>query len=59
MKVRTDRDMANTIENGLVVDEAMGSHAAWEYLVAHGVPHHIVLRVLASSTRRRKVGVKG
>jgi hypothetical protein len=51
--------MANTIENGLVVDEAMGSHAAWEYLVAHGVPHHIVLRVLASSTRRRKVGVKG
>lgn len=53
MQLRTNVEMAQTIENGLIVDEVEGSAAAWSYLQKHGIPSPIILRVLASATRRR------
>lgn len=53
MKPRTDVDTAQTIENGLVIDDIDCSLSAWNYLVQHGVPTPIILRVLSSSLRRR------
>lgn len=54
MKLRTNLDMSQTIENGLVVDELEGSNAAWAYLIEHGVPTPTILRVLSSNDRRRQ-----
>ena len=54
MKLRTNLEMAQTIENGLVVDEVQGSVAAWAYLEDHGIPAPIILRVLISASRRRE-----
>nr|WP_315256789.1 hypothetical protein [uncultured Duganella sp.] len=54
MERRKDFDTSVSVENGLVVDDALGSAAAWEYLVEHGVGGPLILRVLASGNRRRR-----
>jgi hypothetical protein len=54
MQLRKNMDMAQAVENGLVVDEVSGSAVAWEYLAEHGVPTPVILRVLVSQTRRRQ-----
>lgn len=54
MQLRKDLDMAQAVENGLVVDEVSGSAIAWEYLAEHGVPAPVILRVLVSQARRRQ-----
>lgn len=54
MERRKDFDTSFSVENGLVVDEAIGPAAAWEYLVGHGVSGPLILRVLASGNRRRR-----
>jgi hypothetical protein len=55
MDLRKNLDMAQTIENSLVVGDALGSNAAWDYLIDHAVPRPLILRVLASTTRRRQM----
>ncbi len=54
MQLRTNLDMAQAVENGLVVDEVSGSASAWAYLAEHGVPTQVILRVLISQARRRQ-----
>lgn len=54
MKLRTDMNTAQAVENGLVVDEVSGSANAWAYLTDHGVPTPVILRVLVSQSRRRQ-----
>lgn len=54
MQLRTNLDMAQTVENGLVVDEVHGSASAWKYLAEHGVPTQVILRILVSQARRRQ-----
>lgn len=54
MERRKDFDTSVSVENGLVVDDILGSSAAWEYLAGHGVSGPLILRVLASGNRRRR-----
>lgn len=53
MKARINTHMSLVIENGLVVDDIYGSAVAWNYLIELEVPTPIILRVLASPSRRR------
>ena len=53
MQERKNIGSARIIERGIAIDAAKGTAHAWVFLLANGIPKHIVARVLARSARRR------
>ncbi|MFL6660142.1 MAG: hypothetical protein ACJ8GW_18805 [Massilia sp.] len=52
-QVRTNRAMAQIIEQGLERDLLHGSVLAWKFMAAQGVPEPLIARVLADPAQRR------
>lgn len=51
-QVRTDRRTAIRVEKGLLFQRSSSTHEAAQYLLAHGVPVRVAVRVLTTPNRR-------
>jgi hypothetical protein len=51
---RTNHRIADALEQAVVIDALAGVTTAWAFLEAHDVPRETILRVLSSSSGRRK-----
>jgi hypothetical protein len=45
--------LSSIIEQGIVRDQLHGSVLAWKFMASHGVPDHLIARVLAHPAERR------
>jgi hypothetical protein len=56
---RTNTALSIIIEQGIVRDQLHGSVLAWKFLASHGVPDHMIARVLAHPSERRNTDTPG